>query len=149
MIILNDSKELQRVKSAYDVAMSFLENEGLKKKPDQIGAGSWKQLKDDLHFLDKKSRDRVINWLIVNYPPQMNNTLPHLNENERHVFDSDSYRLLLRSYRVRMVPERFIEELIVHSAEREEIQIEGKDLHNLLAKCWDDFMQEMPQADLH
>jgi len=142
-------KTLVPLKNAYNVAMKFIESESMKKKPSTIGSVSWTNLKNELNFLDKKKSDRVMNWLIENWPPRSNYSMPYLTESERNSFDSDAYRLLLRSYRTRMVPERFIEDIIVRGADYDGLHFSKEFLHNCLAKFWEDSMQEIPQSCIH
>lgn len=144
-----DNKALQPLKNAYNVAMSFIENEAQKRKPSPIGSGSWKNLKNELNFLDKKRSDRVMNWLIEKWPPNTSRSIPYLDENERNAFDADAYRLLLRSYRTGMVSERFIEDIIVRGADFDGLHFSKEFLHNCLAKFWEDSMQEIPQPWIH
>jgi hypothetical protein len=142
-------KALLPLKNAYNVAMNFIESESMKKKPSAIGSVSWTNLKNELNFLDKNKSDRVMNWLIENWPPRSNYSMPYLTENERNAFDSDAYRLLLRSYRTRMVPERFIEDIIVRGADLDGLHFSKEFLHNCLAKFWEDSMQEISQPWIH
>jgi len=142
-------KTLVPLKNAYNVAMDFIESESMKKKPSTIGSVSWTNLKNELNFLDKNKSDRVMNWLIENWPPRSNYSMPYLTENERNAFDSDAYRLLLRSYRTRMVPERFIEDIIVRGVDYDGLHFSKEFLHNCLAKFWEDSMQEIPQSCIH
>jgi hypothetical protein len=142
-------KALQPLKNAYNVAMDFIENESMKKKPSPIGSVSWKNLKDDLNFLEKKKSDRVVNWLIQNWPPRASASMPYLSENERNAFDAEAYRLLLRSYRTGMVPERFIEDIIVRGVDNDGLHFSKDFLHNCLAKFWEDSMQEIQQPWIH
>ena len=144
-----NSKALQPLKNAYNVAMSFIENETQKKRPSPIGSVPWKNLKDELNFLDKKKSDRVVSWLIENWPPHASRSMPYLDEHERNAFDSDAYRLLLRSYRTGMVSERFIEDIIVRSADFDGLHFSKEFLHSCLAKFWEDSMQEIPQPWIH
>ena len=139
-------KNLQPLKTAYNVAMNFIETESQKKKPSPIGSVPWKNLKDELSFLDKKKSDRVVSWLIENWPPQRSSSMPYLNESERNAFDSEAYRLLLRSYRTGMVPERFIEEIIVRGTDNDGLLFSKDFLQNCLAKFWEDSMQDIQQA---
>jgi len=143
-----DSKALQPLKNAYNVAMNFLENESMKKKPSPIGSVSWTNLKNELNFLDKKKSDRVLIWLIENWPPRASYAMPYLNESERNSFDSEAYRLLLRSYRTGMVSERFIEDIIVRGADNDGLHFSKEFLHSCLAKFWEDSMQEIPQPSI-
>ncbi|MDR2580909.1 MAG: hypothetical protein LBC85_07960 [Fibromonadaceae bacterium] len=139
------NRNIQPLKNAYNVAMSFIETESQKKRPSPIGSVPWKNLKDELSFLDKKKSDRVVSWLIENWPPQRNTYMPYLNESERNAFDAEAYRLLLRSYRTGMVPERFIEEIIVRGTDNDGLLFSKDFLQNCLAKFWEDSMQDIPQ----
>jgi len=139
-------KNLQPLKTAYNLAMDFIETEIQKKKPSPIGSVPWKNLKNELSFLEKKKSDRVVSWLIENWPPNRNSSMPYLNENERNAFDKEAYRLLLRSYRTRMVPEKFIEEIIVRGTDSDGIHFSKEFLQNCLAKFWEDSMQDIQQA---
>jgi len=143
-----DSKALLPLKNAYNVAMNFLESESMKKKPSPIGSVPWKHLKNELNFLDKKKSDRVLNWLIENWPPRASYTMPYLDESERNSFDSEAYRLLLRSYRTGMVSERFIEDIIVRGADNDGLHFSKEFLHSCLAKFWEDSMQEISQPSI-
>jgi len=143
-----DSKALQPLKNAYNVAMNFLESESMKKKPSTIGSVSWTNLKNELNFLDKKKSDRVVNWLIENWPPRYSYAMPYLDENERNSFDSEAYRLLLRSYRTGMVSERVIEDIIVRGADNDGLHFSKEFLHSCLAKFWEDSMQEISQPSI-
>jgi hypothetical protein len=138
-------KKLVPLKNAYNVAMDFIESEALKKKPSPIGSYSWKSLKNNLNFLEKKKSDRVMNWLIEHWPPKASFSTPYLSESERNAFDSDAYHLLLRSYRAKMVSERFIEDIIVRGVDSDGLHFSKEFLHNCLAKSWEDSMQEIQQ----
>ena len=129
--------------------MNFIENESMKKKPSAIGSVPWSNLKNELNFLDKKKSDRVMSWLIENWPPRSSSSIPYLTESERNAFDSDAYRLLLRSYKTGMVPERFIEDIIVRGANSDGLHFSKEFLHSCLAKFWEDSMQEIQQAWIH
>ena len=142
-------KTLLPLKTAYNVAMDFIETESLKKRPSPIGSVPWKNLQLELNFLEKKKSDRVVNWLIENWPPQASSSMPYLSESERNAFDSDAYRLLLRSYRTGMVPERFIEDIIVRGADCDGLHFSKEFLHNCLAKFWEDSMQDIQQPWIH
>ena len=142
-------KALKPLKNAYNVAMNFIESETQKKKPSPIGSVSWANLKKELKFLDKKKSDRVMNWLIENWPPRKSHSMPYLTETERNAFDSDAYRLLLRSYQTGMVPERFIEDIIVRGADFDGLHFSKEFLHNCLAKFWEDSMQDIQQPWIH
>jgi len=142
-------RALQPLKNAYNVAMDFIESESLKKKPSPIGSVPWKNLKNNLNFLDKNVSDRVLNWIMENWPPQAGRSIPYLNDNERNAFDSDAYRLLLRSYKAGMVPERFIEDIIVRGADSNGLHFSKEFLHSCLAKFWEDSMQDIPQPWIH
>ncbi|MDR0516553.1 MAG: hypothetical protein LBH25_05850 [Fibromonadaceae bacterium] len=139
-------KSLHPLRNAYNVAMNFIESESQKKKPSPIGSVPWKNLKSELGFLDKKKSDRVVSWLIENWPPQRGSYMPYLSESERNAFDSESYRLLLRSYRAGMVPEKFIEEIIVRGTDHDGVLFSKDFLQNCLAKFWEDSMQDIQQA---
>ncbi len=142
-------KALLPLKTAYNLAMDFIENESMKKRPSPIGSVSWKTLKSELDTLDKRKSDRVVNWLIENWPPHASYSMPYLSESERNAFDSDAYRLLLRSYRTGMVPERFIEDIISRGADFDGLHFSKEFLHNCLAKFWEDSMQDIPQPWIH
>jgi len=142
-------KALLPLKTAYNVAMDFIESESMKKKPSPIGSVPWTNLKNNLNFLDKKKSDRVVNWLIENWPPQASRWTPYLTENERNAFDSEAYRLLLRSYRTGMVAERFIEDIIVRGVDSNGLHFSKEFLHSCLAKFWEDSMQDIPQPWIH
>jgi hypothetical protein len=143
------NKALLPLKTAYNLAMDFIENESMKKKPSPIGSVPWKNLKSELDTLDKRKSDRVVNWLIENWPPHASYSMPYLSESERNAFDSDAYRLLLRSYRTGMVPERFIEDIIARGADFDGLHFSKDFLHNCLAKFWEDSMQDIPQPWIH
>ena len=139
-------KNTHPLKTAYNLTMDFIETEIQKKKPSPIGSVSWKNFKNDLGFLEKKKSDRVVSWLIENWPPSRGSSMPYLNESERNAFDKEAYRLLLRSYRTGMVPEKFIEEIIVRGADIDGIHFSKDFLQNCLAKFWEDSMQNIQQA---